>query len=168
MKTLIAVILSTLFVSFAQAGTPKNKKHTPTEKPGVSAQKTQSTLATEQDITKIEELVLTTDYKAIAEQDYVTTKKNLTLLLKSTDFSNDVNRRNCARLYYAIMNYRFLAGRPNSKEITKEIQDKNAETLFKQMKNATKEQWESAVTAAFTTDDEKLKAEYASAISGRK
>jgi ankyrin repeat protein len=119
-----------------------------------------SNLATETDLTKVQALILSTDYKKITENDYIVIKKHFRELIKAVDVSTDKGKSDFAILYMGSINFNYCLSQGGAKNFTKEAQKKQADEMTVQMKGVTKEQIAPAIDQGFTTDEAKLKQEY--------
>lgn len=128
-----------------------------------------SALASEKNVDKIQQLILSTDYGTISEDTYVGIITNLTSLAKSTDFTTDAGRADAARLYMALINFTYCFQQGSASSLTKDMQTKQSDDMFKSLKaGVTKEQYVASLSEDFPSDASALRESYRKTVTTAK
>jgi len=124
------------------------------------APKGSSTLGTETNTLKIQELLLTTDYEKMTEKEYIAAIKNLGTLIRATDIASDKGKKDFAVLFGVAMNFSTFLSQGGLKNFTKEKQNKDIDGMIANLKTIKKADLKGPIDQMFPIDEAKIKAEY--------
>ncbi len=126
----------------------------------VEAPKGNSSLGSETDSAKIQELFLTTNYEKMTESEYVAAIKNLGTLVRAADIASENGKKDFAIIFNVGMNLSAFLSQGGPKNYTKEKQKKEIDTMIANMKNVKKTDLKGAIDMFFQIDEAKMKQEY--------
>lgn len=126
-----------------------------------------NTLATENDPAKIQELLLTTNYENMTENEYISIKKHLGDIVRAADISTDKGKKEIVICLFAVMNIDTFVTQGKLQNITKEKIQKDVDASLNNIKSAKKEDLAGAINMLFPTDNAKLKQGFQTDLTAR-
>ncbi len=133
------------------------------------AAKSSHPLAKATDAKKIQQLIRSTNYSKVTENDFVAVRQNLCTLAKAVDISTDEGKTKASILYLAIINFTQFSKNPagTREHVTQDWQDMKASDFAKTLKKMSQDEFVKSIDEKYTSDEAKVREEYKAAKSAK-